>query len=318
MKEIGGFFELELHKGQDYHPNAIKLNTARNALRYLIELKHIKKLVLPYYICSATLEPLQILNIPYSSYHIDHNFEPIIDFELHQDEYMMYVNYFGINGTNSHSLLKKLRNVIIDNSQAFFEKPQRNIDTIYSSRKFFGVSDGAYLYTNKRLKKIPEKDKSLNRTEFLLKRIEDGPESAYELFQMNEKSLFGQPVKSMSNLTDAIMKSIDYKEVVNIRNRNFALYHKYLGKINEINIDISKVNAPMVYPFLIHNKGLKANLIKNKIFVATYWKEVLDVVDKDCFEWYLVNYLVPLPIDQRYTKDEILYVIKKIYKFNKK
>ena len=31
---------------------------------------------------------------------------------------------------------------------SLFEKPLKNIDTIYSPRKFFGVSDGGYLYMN--------------------------------------------------------------------------------------------------------------------------------------------------------------------------
>lgn len=318
MIEIGGFFELELQKGQDYHPKAIKLNTARNALRYLIESKHIKKLYLPYYICDAALEPLHILGIPYSFYHIDSNFKPIIDFELNKDEYLVYVNYFGINSKNNSSLVKDIKNIIIDNSQAFFDKHQRNIDTIYSSRKFFGVTDGAYLYTNKRLKKTRGKDKSSDRFGFLLKRIENGASSAYELFLQNEKALCGQPIKSMSILTEAIMKSINYKDVIKVRNENFALYHKYLGKINEININLSGINAPMVYPFLYKNKNLRNRLIKNKIYVATYWKEVPDKTGKECFEWYLTNYLIPLPIDQRYTKDEILYIIKKIFKFLKK
>ena len=29
MEAIGGYFELELHKGEEYHKDAISLNTAR-------------------------------------------------------------------------------------------------------------------------------------------------------------------------------------------------------------------------------------------------------------------------------------------------
>jgi hypothetical protein len=34
MQPIGGYFELELRKGKEYHTDAIRLNTGRNALEY--------------------------------------------------------------------------------------------------------------------------------------------------------------------------------------------------------------------------------------------------------------------------------------------
>ena len=36
MKEIGGYFELELVQNKEYHFDAIKLNSARNAFKYII------------------------------------------------------------------------------------------------------------------------------------------------------------------------------------------------------------------------------------------------------------------------------------------
>lgn len=39
MKEIGGYIELELFANNSCYKNLIELNTARNALLYLIESK---------------------------------------------------------------------------------------------------------------------------------------------------------------------------------------------------------------------------------------------------------------------------------------
>ena len=36
MKEIGGYFELELHKGGHYHPDALHLNTDIKKFIFLI------------------------------------------------------------------------------------------------------------------------------------------------------------------------------------------------------------------------------------------------------------------------------------------
>lgn len=35
MKEIGGFLEWETYSGAEYHQEALALNSARNALRFL-------------------------------------------------------------------------------------------------------------------------------------------------------------------------------------------------------------------------------------------------------------------------------------------
>lgn len=43
MKEIGGYFELELPLSQEYHNNAIKLNSGRNAFKYILKSQNITK-----------------------------------------------------------------------------------------------------------------------------------------------------------------------------------------------------------------------------------------------------------------------------------
>jgi len=35
LEAIGGYFGLELNKGKELHKGAIKLNTGRNALKYI-------------------------------------------------------------------------------------------------------------------------------------------------------------------------------------------------------------------------------------------------------------------------------------------
>jgi len=71
----------------------------------------------------------------------------------------------------------------------------------------------------------------------------------------------------------------------------------------------------MIYPFLIDNgQELKKKLIENKIFVATYWPNVFGWTDKDSFEYKLTKHLLPLPIDQRYEKNELNIIVKHLKK----
>ena len=117
---IGGYFELELNKNEEYHKAAVKLNTGRNAFEYILRAYNYKKVFIPYYTCDVMLEPLKKLNIKYEFYRIDKRFMPNINFEnIKSDEALVYNNYFGICDKNVKEIAGIKRNIIIDNSQAF-------------------------------------------------------------------------------------------------------------------------------------------------------------------------------------------------------
>lgn len=310
-KEIGGYFSLELNNGKPYHKNAIELNTARNAFEYILRANKYQKVYLPYYTCEVMLEPLNKLNIPYEFYQIDKVFYPIFSKELKENEAFIYTNYWGIN----QHIVKILKNrfgynLIVDNSQAFYAKPLENTDTIYSARKIFGVADGAYLYCKNKLKEEFPQDESYERMSHLLKRIDLTAGQGYEDFKINDKSLKKQSIKLMSKLTKAILASIDYDKVAEIRRDNFEFLHEKLKDINELKFELDSESVPMVYPFLIKRDVMKQKLIDNKIFVATYWPMVKEKAPTDSFERYLYDYLLPLPVDQRYNISDMATIVR--------
>lgn len=311
MKEIGSYFEIELPKGNEYHENALKLNSGRNALWYIIKAYYVKRIYLPFYICDSVLEPIKDIKIDYEFYSIDENFEPILNVELKRNEFILYVNYFGIKDDSIDDLSNKIENLIIDNSQAFYS-PIRKPPTFYSPRKFFGVPDGAYLYTDEYLKLEMDQDVSFEKCLYLLKRLDLSSNEGYEDYRKVEEEFSHDPIKKMSKLTQRILSSINYKKVKNIREQNFQYLHKKLKDLNELKITLKNLNGPLKYPFLIDNENLKNYLIQNKIYVSTYWQEVLPRVEKNTIEYYLTKYLVPLPIDQRYNKKDMNFIIEKI------
>lgn len=312
IKPIGGYFELELSKKKEYHKNAIKLNCARNALEYILKANNYAKIYLPYYTCDVLLQPITRLKIEYEFYKIDKNLEPELNKKLNKEEVILLTNYFGIKNNIPHKFKNTYKNIIVDNSQAFFNKPYESIDTYYSPRKFFGLPDGAYLYTKNRLNIRLPIDHSLERFKHLIKRIDLSPQEGYSDFKDSDQSLNNNPIRLMSKLTRKLLLSIDYKYVVNKRTDNFLFLHKSLSFINKLKIDIDEIVCPLVYPLLVYNNELKKRLIDNNIFVATYWENVLTWVKKNSFETDLVKYLVPLPIDQRYGLHEMKHIVKKI------
>ena len=316
MKSIGGYFSLELFSSKEYYNDAIRLNCGRNALEYILRAKNYTKLFLPSYACDVLLEPLLRLNIAYEFYAIDESLDPLNIQTTDNFEAFLYINYFGLKEKTTASLQSKINNYIVDNSQGFFSRPIAKIDTFYSPRKFFGIPDGAYLYTNSSLDIVFEKDVSANRFLHLLKRIESGPEEGYNNFLENEKSLENQAIKHMSNLTQRMLNSIDYDTIRKTRTENFKYLHENLQFMNELSAMIETVNpidGPLIYPLLIKNgKEIRERLLNQKLYIATYWSNVLQWAENDSFEYYLAQNLVALPIDQRYNTEDMDYILNLI------
>jgi hypothetical protein len=308
---IGGYFSLEIPEANKrLRKDCLEVNTCRNALLLLAKTKKYIKIFLPYYSCDAISNVLTENSIAVGYYKIDEKLEIVNPPKNKKNEAILYINYFGMKDKYVKKISSKYKNLIIDNAQSFFSKPENNIDTIYCPRKFFGVPDGGLLYTRSTInfKKYPQ-DCSFDRCAHLLKRIELPAENAYEDFIKNEKTLSGLPIKRMSILTRAILSQISYETTKKRRQKNFLFIHDKLGKSNSITIN-NKGQSCMAYPYLSSNgEKIKQNLIKNKIYIATYWPDVEKKAPADSFENYLVKHLVPIPIDQRYREEELKFVL---------
>lgn len=307
MKDaIGGYFSLELPLHEEYHAGAIKLNTGRNALEYILRCRKYKKVYIPYYTCEVVLEPFRKLKIDYQFYHIDSNFEITDKILLQKDEALLYTNYYGLKQRYVEKLAEQYgQQLIIDSTQAFFAKPVKGVDTFYTCRKFFGVPDGAYLYSDKVLDIELEQDISYEWMSFLTKRIDLGAEAGYADFRKLSKHLVGQSIKRMSKLTERMMQAIDYESVARRRKENYSLLHEELGKTNRLHFTLEDDAVPMVYPYMTEREGLREFLIKNKIFVARYWPNVLEWTNENDIEYLLTLQTLYLPIDQRYEKKDM-------------
>lgn len=311
MEAIGGYFSLELPLREEYHKDAIKLNTGRNCLEYILRARGYKKVYVPYYTCEALMEPINKLCIPHEFYHVDIHLEIRDHFTLKADEALLYTNYFGLKQHYVEQLAEKVgQRLIVDNTQAFYAKPIQGIDTFYTCRKFFGVADGAYLYTDKLLDEELEQDESFDRMAHLLKRIDLSAEKGFNDFRKADDGLDNQPIRKMSKLTQRIMQSVDNEAAAQQRRANFETLHNALGKENNLELPLEADAVPMVYPYLVPVKDLREKLIENKIFVARYWPNVLDWCKEDELEYLLTCQMQPLPVDQRYGEGEINYIIR--------
>lgn len=324
MKEIGGYFELELPhivtypKGED----ALYVNSARHAFEYILRNSgNVKRVLLPRYTCEVMLEPLKRLDIPYTFYDITTDLTIKKLPELSADEYIVINNYFGILDTYVDRIASHYGDrAIIDNAQAWYKPALPGIKAIYSPRKFFGVPDGGVAENIAPLSEGNEPlptDHSWERCSHLLKRLEMPASEGYRDFNINSDKLSNDVLKSMSPLTRRILANIDFRKACEIRKDNFLYLHRALceaGVKNMLEIpELKDFACPMVYPLLIpEGAQVRKKLIEGKVYVATYWPNVFDWAADGSTEYFLAANLLPLPIDQRYDTADMQRIVSLI------
>ena len=318
MRELGSFIEMDFRDAPGYYEgeNVLALNTARASIYHALTVMKLNTIHLPFYLCPSVEKFLLRKGITVNKYSISTAFEPI-DVNPKQDEAILIVNYFGIiSPVRLQSVIQRFENVIVDNSQSFFTEPFENCYTVYSPRKFVGVPDGAYVIgKNVQLhSELLPQDFSSNHAAFLLKRVEYGSSAVYAERMKNEERLDQSDLMRMSKLTQLLLKNIDYKNIRDKRLENFQFAHRLFKNINLLSSQIENIENlnPMVYPLMVENAELVEKLNAKGIYTGRWWKDVLITVSKESFEAQLSTFMVPIPIDQRYGKEELAYIKSQI------
>lgn len=310
MTEIGGYFGFETwHDRGHYHSDALAINSGRHALELILADKDIKVLYLPKYYCDVLLEPISRLGVHVEYYDVTMQLE--VPTEIIGRGWLLYINYFGLKDNEVIRLAGLTDKLIVDNSQAFYSKPLKGVPTFYSCRKFFGVPDGGYVY-GLSSKPTLELDDSKDRFTHLLGRTTDGAQMHFATYKEHERIFSRIPPRLMSVLTNMIMSSIDYKSALERRLDNFNLLHEKLGTMNELKIENG--GSAMCYPYK-GEKSAKAELLKERIYIANYWPNVTEQFDSTTNAYKFAKGLDCLPVDHRYTKrdmERVAEIVKKV------
>lgn len=317
-KAIGGYFELEMPKRRvDIISNSSMFNSARAAFADLVDKLAIKEVWLPRYLCNSMLDIFASRFVALKYYDLNRDFTIKGDIALVGDAILLYVNYFGLCDAQAKAVISEYGKafVVIDNSQAWFSPPCDTLATIYSPRKFFGLPDGGVMYCmDPRVQTPAHRDASSEtRMAHLISRIANSPEKSYQSFIEAEQSIAEMPVLAMSRLTERLLQSIDFESAKQARIRNARTLHSRLQKYNKLDVNIADDTAPLCYP-LLPNRSMssRADLIKSRIFVPSYWPEVLCRVEESGFESELVIDGLFLPCDQRYDEGDMERLISQL------
>ena len=147
---------------------------------------------------------------------------------------------------------------------------------------------------------------------FLLGRFEESASQFYSEYVANNDLFMNEPIKMMSKLTQNLLHGIDYDYVRRKRTENFVFLHKKLKSINKLSLCIPE--GAFMYPLYINNGSeIRAKLQKNKIYIPILWPDVFDICKADELEYDMAKNILPLPIDQRYSVEDMSYISKCIF-----
>ena len=305
-QEIGGYLELDTYGLPMLHQDALALNSGRGCLEYLIRQKNIKKIALPDFCCDVVADTCRKLGVEPDFYDIGPDFLPE-DLRLPGDSTLYLVNFYGqLDPETLSDFAARYPRLIVDNAQAYFAPALPGVDTLYTCRKFLGVPDGGFLYTDAPLLPL-ERDESHTRMDFVLGRYERPAGEFYARASENNDLYSRIPLRTMSRLTENLLHAIDYNGVKRQREENFALLHRELGSRN--GLAVKPCPGPYAYPLLLENGGeLRKRLAEKKIFVPTLWPNVLKEQPEGSLAHTYAKNILPLPCDQRYGPEEMHYI----------
>jgi hypothetical protein len=320
--EIGGFLPLDIPGRSPYHTNCAAFNTARNALCWLLadvisKNPQTQRVLLPAFNCPEVEDSIRerLPQLDLAFYNLGAALEPSCPIASSPHEVFYFYNAFGLKGRYARSLPE---GTIVDNAHAFFATPLAGHHTVYSARKFFGVPDGAYLYSTSDMDIPPHSDPAWSRGLYLLKRLDRGAREAYSDFQASEGLLAEAPVTGMSVLAQKLLAGLDYEGTRRIRLENCVYLHQALGNTNGLVRFIDEALSdpefvPYTYPWL-HEDGaqIRKRLVDENIFVPTLWPRIETSSQATSYEKHLANNVVHLPIDQRYGLAEMEHMLQRL------
>jgi hypothetical protein len=311
MTAVGGFFELETSRGGDlWHRDGVALTSGRACFRAILESLRPSRVLVPFYICDAALEPLRLLGIPFEFYGLTPSLDPALS-AWPADAGVLYVNFFDLKTSGADRLSAALGpRAIVDDTQAFFRRGRGSGWSFNSARKFFGVPDGAYVYGPCARDVRPAPPDDAVPAAHLASRLAGDQELAYEQYVAAEAQVSAE-VRLPSRASTRLLGSLAYEHVRAARRRNFSQLHERLADANALAMDLTldADAVPFCYPFLASRPSLHQALWQRQIFVPRLWPEVTSRPGGP-FPWErdLAARLLPLPIDHRYGPEDMARV----------
>lgn len=297
-----------------------------------------KTCYLPSYLCSSIFMPFKELNLNVYFYKHQSPLKPMIDKDI-EDSLIYIIDYFGtefISNKEINYLLDKNNIVILDITHSIFNKNRFKIkhESLYkisSLRKMFPIPDGGILYHSNHELKVnkspPEGYENMikamilkasyikNNNKTNLKNTSDMKNNFLTIYKNYEKNKDNSTIQlqSIPSFSIHILKNISILNIIKRRTENLKDVYKNLLNKKYSLFHIKDIKSPYILPLIFENEKQRDNvasfLIKEKIYPPIHWNLPDIIPNEYSYEHELNKKILSIPIDQRYSKEDMSRVV---------
>lgn len=297
-------------------------------LKFLKEQKQIMHVLLPDYLCSTIMVPVNLLGLSYTFFPLNEKlelepetFKPV----YRKDAAVLLVNYFGMQDlTSAISAIRGIdKNAVIieDDVQAYYEfqKPLGDVAFKYTSlRKTFAIPDGGLVKTHYDLPRgcQPCTFGQYKAAAGLMKAMRDDffDDDVYLDISHQGAALIDKELdKGMSLISQKLYAIADVEEV---KQRRIGNARYLIRKLDEQTIKpllpLFEDKVPLFLPVILHNRdSIRRKLFEHDIFCPIHWPLEGMPVKRGA---EMAQTELSLIVDQRYDEDDLDLMIDIINK----
>lgn len=352
ITEIGSnFWETEcLEKGNnsllwwkqdDYNIQYYK--SGRNAIKALC--KNIglrKKVAIPIYTCDTVIQPFLDEKWDVVFYKINKDLsicDQSLDDVVNKDkpDVIFFHSFFGFNTYGNTENIIKYKNqgivIVEDLTQSLFSNHFLKMADYYvtSFRKFIAIADGGALISKKKLTNqcVSDADNRIVETALIAfetkKEYFDTGNSELKILyrkkyqELNSLISNNEQLMKMSDYSRKIIDSCNIKLITDIRQKN---YEYLLHEIEEIGfvktvleLSIEKC-TPLYLPIYVTERAeVQKYLAEHNVYCPIIWPKSNSITFYDSDVDYMYNSMLCIPIDQRYSIEDMKKVVCLLLKY---
>lgn len=323
--------------------NAYFFRSGRDALRYIAKLKkeNCSRIFIPIFCCESMALPFKQNNYEIIYYPIKKDYS--IDFEfinsnIHNNDLLIVLNYLGFKSQDvlfsESNKIRNLKNtfnitVIKDYThtlkEALFLDKSLDDFSVFSVRKWASFPDGGILWSNSKLdfnydtyssKYFDIKKKAMDlKSKYLLVKHKYIKDEFLKLFKEADLILeTSNSIMEMSSYSKELLYKIDFEKILNVRINNLHYLEKnspFVKNYSE-NTDCNGLYFPI---YADSQKSMQAYLAKNNIYCPVIWPIDEKNSNVCSFANTIISNMLAVPCDQRYSIEDLDFILKCISKF---
>lgn len=328
---IGGEFDIDVQRVQSLWSNNIlakdvtAYSTGRAAfyriIQHTMECQRVSQVMVPDYLCSSVLVPIQKLGFSPVFYPINDQLEMKLE-EFSQlykkGSLVVIINYYGLMDITAQvNYVRELDEhavVVEDDVQAYyeFEKPLDNLDARFTSlRKWFALPDGGLVKSRTLdMQTVVEPNtfhqykvagsilKTLRNPDYYDDRI------YLDLFGKGEDLIDADIEMGMSNITREHIKYTNTERISYMRTRNAQYLIDGLKNLNIVPIlPLTEGKTPLFVPIWLEDRNkIRRAMFQQDVFCPVHWPLEGMPVKKGA---EMAEHELSLIVDQRYTTKDM-------------